>query len=226
MRVLVVEDEKDLRESLVEGLRLDGYAVDSCADGAQADEQIYVETYDLIILDLNLPSMDGFTVLKNLRENDKQVNVIILSARGELSDKILGLDEGANDYMTKPFHFAELQARIRSLLRRKTVMENCLLRIDGLKYDTKARLASVDGKQIALTSKETALLEYLLHNMGRIVRLEELMEHVWDGSVDSFSNSVRVHISSLRRKLKAALGYDPVINRVGEGYMIKERKEL
>lgn len=222
MKILVVEDEKDLRESLAEGLRLDGYAVDTCGDGEAADELLFVEIYDLVILDLNLPKMDGIEVLHHLREHDHQLNVLILSARAAVDDKIIGLDEGANDYMTKPFHFAELQARVRSMLHRKTVLENTVLTCGEVSFDTVSRTTSAKGKAVHLTSKETAILEYLLLHKERVMKVEEMMEHVWDSEADSFSNSVRVHLSSLRRKLRAELSYDPIENIIGEGYVIRE----
>ena len=140
--------------------------------------------------------------------------MLILSARDGIEDKVKGLDLGANDYLTKPFHFAELEARVRSLLRRKTVIENTVLSSGSLCFDTASR--------ISLTTKENALLEYLLLHKGRVIKLEELIEHVWDSNADTFSNSVRVHMSSLRRKLKGQLGYDPICNIIGEGYVIRE----
>ncbi|MEG1407431.1 MAG: response regulator transcription factor, partial [Ruthenibacterium sp.] len=169
MKLLVVEDEKDLRESLVEGLRLDGYAVDFCEDGETADALLFAEHYDLIILDLNLPKLDGLAILKNLRIHDKESNVLILSARASLADKIAGLDIGANDYLTKPFHFAELQARVRSMLRRKTILENAVLSCGALSFDTASRTAFSGGIAIGLTAKETAILEYLLVHQGRVI---------------------------------------------------------
>lgn len=225
MRILVVEDDKDLRESLAEGLRLEGYAVDSCADGEDADRLVFAEPYDLILLDLNLPNMDGIDVLHNLRQQNKQTNVLILSARGSLEDKIKGLDIGANDYMVKPFHFGELMARVRSLLRRKTVQEDITLACGELCFNTSSREAFAKKTAVSLTNKETAILEYLLLHKSRIISPQELLDHVWDGSVDGFSNSVRVHISSLRRKLSAVLGYDAITNIIGEGYIIKENND-
>lgn len=224
MRILIVEDEKELRESLIEGLRLDGYAVDACAEGKTAEEMAYFEDYDLIILDLNLPEMDGLSVLEVIRKTNKEVNIIILTARSTLEDKIVGLDGGANDYMTKPFHFAELQARIRSLLRRRVVQEDTVLSCNGVSLDTASRRVMVRNSEVMLTHKETCLLEYFLLNRERIIKQEELINHVWDNSVDPFSNSVRVHISSLRRKLKTRLGYDPIQNLIGEGYILKESR--
>ena len=220
MRLLVVEDEKALCESIAKGLRLDGYEVDTAFDGEEAMEIISTDSYDLIILDLNLPGMDGLDILKNMRPSDNETNVLILSARGGLNDKIEGLDSGANDYLCKPFHFEELEARVRSLTRRRTVQNNIVLECGEISLNTKTRTAFAKGEEIALTRKELAILEYLILHQGRPVSQEELIEHVWDSSVDSFSNSIRVHISALRKKIRTALGYDPITNRVGQGYVI------
>ena len=220
MRLLVVEDEKALCESIAKGLRLDGYEVDTAFDGEEAMDIISTDSYDLIILDLNLPGMDGLDILKNMRENDNETNVLILSARGGLNDKIEGLDSGANDYLCKPFHFEELEARVRSLTRRRTVQNNIVLECGEISLNTKTRTAFAKGEEIALTRKELAILEYLILHRGRPVSQEELIEHVWDSSVDSFSNSIRVHISALRKKIRTALGEDPITNRVGQGYVI------
>lgn len=220
MRLLVVEDEKALCESIAKGLRLDGYEVDTAFDGEEAMEIISTDSYDLIILDLNLPGMDGLDILKNMRASDNETNVLILSARGGLSDKIEGLDSGANDYLCKPFHFEELEARVRSLTRRRTVQNNIVLECGEISLNTKTRTAFAKGEEVLLTRKELAILEYLILHQGRPVSQEELIEHVWDSNVDSFSNSIRVHISALRKKIRTALGYDPITNRVGQGYVI------
>lgn len=220
MRLLVVEDEAALCNSIAEGLRLDGYEVDACQDGLEALELCGVETYDLILLDLNLPGLDGMEVLRRLRQDDGETPVLILSARGQLQDKVSGLDAGANDYLTKPFHFEELEARVRSLTRRRFIQENVCLSCGDISFDTKSRTACANGQPLTLTRKEAGLLEYLLLHQGRVISQEEMMEHLWDGSVNSFSNSIRVHISSLRKKLRAALGYDPIQNKVGQGYMM------
>lgn len=220
MRLLVVEDEAALCFSIAEGLRLDGYEVDTCQDGLEALELCGVETYDLILLDLNLPGLDGMEVLRRLRLGDGETPVLILSARGQLQDKVSGLDAGANDYLTKPFHFEELEARVRSLTRRRFIQENICLSCGDISFDTKSRAACAKGRPLTLTRKEAGLLEYLLLHQGRVISQEEMMEHLWDGSVNSFSNSIRVHISSLRKKLRAALGYDPIQNKVGQGYMM------
>ena len=220
MRILVVEDEIALCETIAKGLRLDGYEVDTFFDGGTAWNMAMDESYDLIILDLNLPIMDGMEVLRNLRKEDSETAVLILSARGHLQDKIDGLDSGANDYLCKPFHFEELEARVRSLTRRRTVQNNVILSCGELSLDTKSRTVMAKGEKLSLTRKELGVLEYLLLHQERPVPQEELIQHVWDSSVDSFSNSIRVHISALRKKLRATLGYDPITNRIGQGYVI------
>ncbi len=225
MRILIVEDEKSLCDTIAKGLRLDGYEVDSCFDGDNAWDMILSETYDLIILDLNLPGMDGMEILRNIRKEDIETNVLILSARSQLQDKIDGLDSGANDYLCKPFHFEELEARVRSLMRRRVIQNNIIIKCGDLSLDTKARIAFASNTELSLTRKELGLLEYLILHQEDVVSQEELIQHVWDGSVDSFSNSIRVHISALRKKLKAALGYDPITNRIGQGYLIRGREE-
>lgn len=220
MRILVVEDEKSLCETIAKGLRLDGYEVDTCFDGEDAWDMVLSESYDLVILDLNLPGMDGMKVLQNIRIKDTETSILILSARGQLQDKIDGLDGGANDYLCKPFHFEELEARVRSLTRRRVVQNNLILEYGELSLNTKARTVFARGIELSLTRKELGLLEYLMLHQERPVSQEELIQHVWDGSVDSFSNSIRVHISALRKKLRATLGYDPITNRIGQGYLI------
>ena len=186
----------------------------------KALELLGVERYDLVLLDLNLPKKDGMTVLRTLRQTDRETKVLILSARSEVEDKVQGLDAGANDYLAKPFHLAELEARIRSLTLRQFTQQDVLLSCGGLTFDTRSRTATVNGQTLTLTRKETGILEYLMVHQGRPVSQEELMDHVWDNSVDSFSNSIRVHISALRKKLRAVLGYDPIRNRIGEGYLM------
>ena len=220
MRLLVVEDEKKLCDMIAKSLHQSGYEVDVCNDGEEALDMIYAEMYDLIVLDLNLPGVDGMEILRELRKEDEETKVLILSARSQIADKIEGLDAGANDYMEKPFHLQELEARVRSLTRRKFIQKNVCLECNGIRFDIRERVAYAEEYPVALTRKENGILEYLLLNQGRPVSQEELIEHVWDSSVDSFSGSIRVHMSSLRRKLKAGLGYDPIVNRIGEGYKI------
>ena len=224
MRLLVIEDERALCETIVRSLRRLAYSVDYCYDGNRAMELLGEERYDLVLLDLNLPGADGMTVLKTLRQTDRETRVLILSARSEVADKVAGLDAGANDYLAKPFHLEELEARTRSLTLRQFTQNDVVLTCGGVTFDTKARTAAAAGQPLALTRKETGILEYLLLHRGRPVSQEELIDHVWDNSVDNFSNSIRVHISALRKKLRTALGYDPIRNRIGEGYIIEEEQ--
>ncbi|MGT2906573.1 response regulator transcription factor [Streptococcus dentiloxodontae] len=222
MKILVVEDELDLLQSLAEGLRLSGYAVDTAADGEAAEELIYVETYDLVILDINLPKRSGFSVLEEVRKYNKEVNIIMLTARSDVEDRVSALDMGANDYLLKPFYFEELEARVRSLLRRKSVQQDSQLTCGRLTFDTSSRKVTIDGKELSLTRKELGILEYLLVNQGRHISSEELIEHVWEVDSNSFSGTVRVHIASLRKKLKAALGHNIIHNVIGKGYIIED----
>lgn len=222
MRILVVEDEMDLQEAIAEGLRLDGYAVDTCSDGGKAYELLYVEDYDLVILDLNLPVMDGLTVLEKIRVEKPELKILVLSARSTVSDKVQGLDLGANDYLAKPFDFEELEARIRSLLRRKFIQEASCPQCGGIRLDLSARTAQVKGANLSLTRKEFALLEYFLLHQNQVISQEKLIEHVWDAQADNFSGAVRVHMASLRKKLKGVMGFDPIITRIGEGYLLPE----
>ena len=222
MRLLVIEDERALCETIVRSLRRLAYSVDYCYDGNRAMELLGEERYDLVLLDLNLPGADGMTVLKTLRQTDRETRVLILSARSEVADKVAGLDAGANDYLAKPFHLEELEARIRSLTLRQFTQNDVVLTCGGVTFDTKARTAAAAGQPLALTRKETGILEYLLLHRGRPVSQEELIDHVWDNSVDNFSNSIRVHISSLRKKLRTALGYDPIQNKIGQGYIMED----
>lgn len=222
MRILVVEDELDLQEAIADGLRIDGYAVDTCENGETAYELLYEVDYDLVVLDLNLPKMDGLEVLKMIRDERPELKILILSARSSVHDKVKGLDFGANDYLAKPFNFVELEARIRNLLRRRFSQESNLLSCGIIKVDLLKRIAVANKEEIPLTKKEFALLEYLLLNKDRTVSQEELIEHVWDQHTDSFSNAIRVHISTLRRKLKAVLSYDPIVTQIGEGYFLSK----
>lgn len=220
MKILVVEDELELLKSIEEGLSISGYVVDTSYDGLDAEEMTYINSYDLIILDINIPSMDGFSLLKKIRERDNNVNIIILTAIDEVEYRVMGLDLGANDYMVKPFYFAELEARIRSLLRRKTVQENVNITAGCMEFYTNTRELYVNGNLVKLTKKETKILEYMMLNKDRVISQEELLEHVWNDDINCFSNTVRVHMSSLRKKLKKESGRDLIKNIIGEGYII------
>ncbi|MFC5528806.1 response regulator transcription factor [Cohnella yongneupensis] len=223
MKVLVVEDGLSMQKAIGTGLRKFGYAVDVASDGEQALQLAEVNEYDAIVLDLNLPKLDGLDVLRAIRESNQEIKVLILSARSEVEDKISGLDIGANDYMAKPFHFRELEARLRALLRRKFIVTNTQVSHGHLKIDSALKQAYAKDNKIDLTKKEYGILEYLLQHKDKVVSAEEIMEHVWDSQTDLFSNSFKVHINSLKKKLAVHLGDQEVIKNLrGIGYFIAE----
>jgi DNA-binding response OmpR family regulator len=223
MRLLVVEDEEDLAEGLRVGLSRSGYAVDVATDTAQAYDCLTVNEYDLMLLDVNLPDGDGFTLCRSLRAGeiptpgDDDVRILMLTARGDLTDRVRGLDDGADDYLVKPFHLAELQARIRALLRRDTSGTTSRLTVGDLVLDTARHEAALRGVPLALTRKEFGVLEYLMTRPGRVVSSEELLEHVWDANADPFTQTVRVTVGTLRRKL----GEGSIETVVGSGYRLR-----
>lgn len=226
MKLLLVEDEAFLSAAIAKGLRKHGYAVDCACDGEEALELYSVNEYDLMILDLNLPGLDGMEVLCRIRERDSGLRVLILSARSSVPDKIVGLDSGSNDYLTKPFDFAELEARIRALLRQEVRMKDVNLFCGGLRLDTAARQVWWKDTLVELTRKEYVILEYLMSHKERVISPEELIEHVWDSGSDPFSNAFRFQISSLRKKLLAASGTDGLIITLrGQGYRMVGEEE-
>ena len=222
-----VEDDASIRDIELYALRSAGLEAEGFTDGAAFWQALQSEKPDLVVLDVMLPGEDGLSLLRFLRRDarTRRVPVILVTARDAEMDKVKGLDAGANDYLAKPFHLAELEARIRSLTLRQFTQQDVLLSCGGLTFDTRSRTAAVNGQTLTLTRKETGILEYLMVHQGRPVSQEELMDHVWDNSVDSFSNSIRVHISALRKKLRAVLGYDPIRNRIGEGYLMGGEEE-
>ena len=219
-KILVIEDEKSISHFISTVLNNNGYEAMQAQTGEEALSMISSHCPDLVILDLGLPDMDGLDILRSLR-SWSSLPVVVVSARSHEQDKVSALDLGADDYLTKPFHLDELAARIRSLTLRRFTQSDVVLTCAELSFDTKARTASVRGETLSLTRKETGILEYLLLHQGRPVSQEELLEHVWDSGADGFGNSIRVHISALRKKLRAALGYDPIRNRIGEGYVME-----
>lgn len=223
MKILLAEDEKSLSSAIAKGLKKMGYAVDQAYDGEEALEYLEVNQYDLLILDLNMPKVDGITVLNRLRRADAELKVLILSARSEIEDKVRGLDSGANDYLAKPFNFEELAARIRNLLRWSFKYKESLLVCGGLELDTLGKAVSVDGLPVNLTNKEYSILEYLMFHMGKVIGAEEIIEHVWDSEVDLFSNSFKYHMHSLKKKLSES-GGDCIKNIRGQGYVIREER--
>lgn len=222
MRILLVEDEKMLSGFIVKGLRNAGYAVDPVYDGEEALYEYEVNEYDLIVMDLNLPKKDGLEVLREIRAKNQEIKVLILSARTKVGDRIRGLDEGANDYLIKPFDFWELEARIRNLLRREFVQKPLNLSLGDLRVDTKAKRVYFDDREIALTRKEYGILEYLMSHKSQVISAEELTEHVWDNEFDPFSNTFRYHIHSLKKKLYTASELDFIKTIRGQGYIIEE----
>lgn len=221
MRILVVEDEKTMQKALCNGLKKYGYAVDLANDGEEALKLIEINPYDVVVLDLNLPKIDGIEVLKEIRKTKLELRILILSARAEVEDKITGLDTGANDYLTKPFHFKELEARIRALLRRNFSQKDTVLTHGNVQINTSLKCVIVNDQTVELTKKEYAILEYLFMNKDRIVSAEELIEHIWDNESDLFSNSFKVHIHSLKKKLdKYICDKELIQNTRGLGYSI------
>ena len=224
MNILIIEDEFNLADAIKSMLKKENYIIKICTNGTEGEDEALTGIYDLILLDVMLPGKNGFEILKSIRKENINSKVIMLTAKANIDDKMEGFNEGANDYLTKPFHLDELSARIRNLTLRKFTQNDIVLKCSNLSFNTKTRKADVNDEELSLTRKETGILEYLMLNQGRPVSQEELIEHVWDSSVDNFSNSIRVHISSLRKKLRNALGYDPIHNRIGEGYVMEEKK--
>lgn len=226
MRVLVVEDERDLARALAEGIRRDGYAVDTAFDGREALEKLAVTPYDIVCLDLNLPDVDGIQVCREIRERGAREDqsdpprVIMLTARDALSDRVAGLDQGADDFMVKPFALAELLARLRALSRRRSANASSVLVVGALRLDARRRKATAHGVDLGLTSREFALLRYLMLYPGDVIAAEQLLDHVWDENIDPFTNTVRVTVSKLRKKLGAAGLPDAIETVVGSGYRL------
>ncbi|MAG63455.1 MAG: response regulator transcription factor [Planctomycetota bacterium] len=220
MRVLVIEDYEILRLALVKALREDGYAVDEAADGVSGLHAATAEDHDLIVLDLMLPGLDGFSLLTKLRERGKNSHVLILTARDRVDDRVRGLDLGADDYLVKPFAMEEFLARVRALVRRSYTRKSPLLRIGHVEIATDEHRVRVDGEPVELTAKEYALLEYLALRSGQVVSRTEIWEHVYDVHFDAASNVVDVYVGYLRKKLERPNHPNLIHTRRGEGYML------
>jgi len=195
MRILLVEDDPGVRRFVVKGLREQAYAVDSASTGEEALYQTEINAYDLVILDVMIPAPNGFEVCRRIREGGGRMPILMLTARDAVEDRISGLDRGADDYLTKPFEFRELLARLRALLRRSAELRPPKLTVGELVLDTAAQSAMRGGHAVALTHKEYALLEYLVRNAGRVVSRADIAEHVWDETFDPFSNLIEVYIN-------------------------------
>ena len=223
MRVLVVDDEVDLVDALARGLRREGYAVDVAHDGDEALDKIAINDYDLVCLDITMPGTDGREVCRQVRADRTvmvQPRILMLTAHDGLDDRVAGLDDGADDYLVKPFAFPELSARVRSLLRRDTATSTSVFRVADVELDTARYEARRGDRDLDLTAKEFALLRYFLSRPGDALSHETLLEHVWDEHADPFTNTVRVTVGTLRRKLVAAGEAQLIETVIGRGYRL------
>jgi DNA-binding response OmpR family regulator len=226
MRLLLVEDDARIARFVAKGLREQAYAVDIVGTGDDALYQAAVNTYDLVILDVMIPGRDGFAVCRELRKSGQRMPILMLTARDAVEDRIAGLDHGADDYLTKPFEFRELLARLRALLRRSGELRPAKIAVADLVLDTGAQSATRSGRQVTLTTKEYALLEYLARNAGRVVGRAEIAEHVWDETFDPFSNLIEVYINRVRRKIDVESAKQLLHTRRGAGYVLGTASDL
>jgi len=222
MRILVVEDEKKVASFIKKGLEEENYAVDIAYDGEEGLVLADINEYDLILLDIMLPKLDGIEVLRRIRGNGSGVPILLLTAKDAVEDIVSGLDSGSDDYLTKPFSFAELLARVRALLRRKTKEKTDLLTIDDLILSTSTHRVKRGGREIALTAKEYALLEYFMRNPNRILTRTLITEHVWDYHFDPSTNVVDVYVNYLRKKIDQGFEKKLIHTIRGAGYIIKD----
>ena len=225
MRILVVEDDKAVASFVKRGLESEQYAVDVAGDGEEAQVLIEAASFDLIILDLVLPKVDGLEVLKQIRSRKPSPPVLILSGRARVEDRVKGLDLGADDYLAKPFSFSELSARVRALLRRNPSSLDIILRVEDLELDRAERLVRRAGRRIDLTPREFALLEYLMRNTGRTVTRAMIIEHVWNFSFDTMTNVVDVYINYLRKKLDQGFEHKLIHTVRNVGYVLGTREK-
>ncbi|WP_234122014.1 response regulator transcription factor [Clostridium hydrogenum] len=220
MHLLIVEDDKDLCDILKKGLKKYDYSCDISYDGEEGLYNAEINEYDAIILDINLPKMDGICVCRHIRSKGIDTPVLMLTARTDTDDRVLGLDSGADDYLGKPFEFKELRARLHALIRRNYNKTSNEIIIRELNIDTKAKLVKLSGNKIELTAREYDILELLCYNYPSLVSAEEIIEHVWGSDDSQFSNVIRVHIANLRRKLKLENGESLIETLKGKGYKI------
>lgn len=222
MRILVVEDERKVASFIRRGLEEERYIVETASDGEEGLVLALENHFDAIVLDVMLPKMDGYSVLRELRAAGKSVPVLMLTARGSMEDRVQGLDLGADDYLSKPFHFEELAARLRSILRRSTTEKTTKIQVGDLILDLVTHFAYREGKEIELTTKEYALLEYLMRNRDRILSRSMIMQHVWKHNFDPESNIIDVYVKRLRQKIERPEA-PPMIQSIrGVGYRMRE----
>jgi heavy metal response regulator len=221
MRILVIEDEKKIADFIKRGLKEEGYAVDTAYDGEQGHTLAKTNEYDLLILDLLLPKIDGMTLCKKLRGEGYSIPILMLTAKSAVKDKVAGLDSGADDYLTKPFVFEELLARVRAMLRKKDPSQVSRFQVDDLTLDLLTHKVFRGKDEIALTAKEYSLLEYLMRNAGSIVTRTMISEHVWDIDFDTFTNVIDVYINYLRNKIDSGRKVKLIHTIRGRGYMLK-----
>lgn len=224
MRLLLAEDERDLNRIITKKLTSSGYSVDSFFDGQEAIDVLAYTDYDAVILDIMMPKADGFAVLRAIRDAGKTTPVLFLTARDAVSDRVKGLDSGANDYLIKPFSFDELLARIRAMTRTSFGAADNLLTIADITMDTKTQVVRRAGREVTLSAKEYALLEYLMHNQGIILSREKIENHIWNLDYEGGTNVVDVYISYLRKKLDEGREKKLIQTVRGRGYMLKEEK--
>ncbi|WP_071123944.1 response regulator transcription factor [Leptotrichia massiliensis] len=222
MKILLAEDEVDLNNVVTRYLKKNGYSVDSVLDGEEALDYLEYGEYDLVILDIMMPKVDGFEVIKKLRNKGNHTSILMLTARDNADDKVKGLDLGADDYIVKPFDFNELLARIRAVVRRKYGNSSNKLVIGDLILDTSEKSVTRAGKQIELTGKEYEVLEYLMQSKNRILSREQIKEHVWDFDYEGDSNIIDVLIKNIRKKIDIEDGKQIIYTKRGLGYVIKE----
>ncbi|HEX3252412.1 MAG TPA: response regulator transcription factor [Pyrinomonadaceae bacterium] len=223
MRILLVEDEPRMANVIAKGLREQSYAVDVVHDGVAGLYQASINDYDLVILDVLLPQRDGYDVCRELRKRGDSTPVLMLTARAAVDDRLTGFDAGADDYLTKPFSFRELLARIRALLRRDSQLRPDILEIEDLVVDAASHRVSRANAEVQLTAKEYALLEYLARRAGQLVSRAEIAAHVWDDTFDPFSNVIEVYINRLRKKIDGKHSHKLLHTRRGEGYILESR---
>ncbi|HPE39119.1 MAG TPA: response regulator transcription factor [Bacillota bacterium] len=222
MRILLAEDEKDLNQVIKQKLTSDGYFVDCCYDGEEALDYLECTDYDAIILDIMMPKKDGYEVLRMLRQAGKTTPVLFLTARDAISDRVKGLDSGANDYLVKPFSFDELTARLRAMTRSSFGMVSNMITVADLHLDIAAHTVKRGGNEIILSAKEYALLEYLMRNAGIVLSREKIEDHIWNADYEGGTNVVDVYISYLRRKIDDGYSRKLIHTVRGSGYVLKE----